>query len=162
MHFIKQTCFSSTFFAIVLFCLSSVSSEAAFRTVKMRGQQYVSVNAIKSAYQFTNYSISGNTANLSKRGVKLDFKANSSYVTINTLKFVFSYPIIKSGSGMYISETDTIKVLDPIMKPANISGVKSFRNVIIDAGHGGKDAGAVNRYGTERCFFEFERTCGFS
>jgi len=115
----------------------------------MRGKKYVSVNSIKSAYQFTNFKVSGNSASLTKKGVKLDMRAGSSYVIINTLKFVFSYPIIKSGSNMYVSETDTMKVLEPIMRPSNISTAKGFRTVVIDAGHGGKDAGAVNRYGTE-------------
>ena len=99
--------------AITLLVLISVANtaQAAFSTVSMGGKKYVSVNSIKSAYQFTKFTVSGSSATLSKKGVRLNLKAGSSYVTLNTLKFVFSYPIIKSGSSMYVSETDTMKVI---------------------------------------------------
>lgn len=149
MRIFKNTQLYTAIASLILICISASSSNAAFSTVSMRGKQYVSVNSIKTAYQFTSFRVSGNSASLSKKGVKLDFNAGSSYVTINTLKFVFSFPIIKSGSSMYISETDTMKVLDPIMRPSHISAAKTFKTVIIDPGHGGKDVGAVNGYGTE-------------
>ena len=138
----------------IVMVLSSASVDAAFKTVTLSGKKYVSLYSIKSAYHFQGYKVSGSTGVLtkqlsSKRKLILNLKAGSSYVSINTLKFVFSFPIIKSGGSMYISETDTMKVLDPIMRPKNISKSQAFRTVIIDPGHGGKDAGAVNRYGTE-------------
>lgn len=137
-----------------MICISAASSFAAFSTVKMRGKQYVNVNSIKSAYNFGSYKISGNSGILTKQlspknKLIMNLRAGSSYVRLNKLKFVFSYPIIKSGGTMYVSEIDTMKVLEPIMRPKLISAAKAFRTVVIDAGHGGKDAGAVNRYGTE-------------
>jgi len=50
---------------------------------------------------------------------------------------------------MAISETDLEKLVDPVLRPSYIPNGGAFRTVVIDPGHGGRDPGAVNKYGTE-------------
>jgi len=68
---------------------------------------------------------------------------------MNGVKFELSSHISSSGSRLLISETDISKMIDPILKPHFIPNARSFNTVIIDPGHGGVDAGAVNKSGTE-------------
>ena len=117
--------------------------------VSYKGRSYVAIRSVKSAYHFTNFKKSGGTLTLTKPGVNLKLTVGSRTCVMNTVKFILSYPVLHSKSNILIAEMDVQKVIDPVLRPTFISNAKSFRTVVIDPGHGGKDAGAVNRYGTE-------------
>jgi N-acetylmuramoyl-L-alanine amidase len=68
---------------------------------------------------------------------------------MNNLKFVFSDPVIAQPGGVFVSRLDLAKLIDPVLRPSYIKSAGTFQTVIIDAGHGGKDPGATNPYGTE-------------
>ena len=68
---------------------------------------------------------------------------------MNGVKFVFSYKVEDTGGRAWISRIDLAKLVDPVLRPNYIGNAGNFHTVIIDAGHGGKDPGAVNGLGTE-------------
>lgn len=134
---------------IALIVMSSTSLNAAWQTVTHGGKKYVTSQEIKVAFGFTDYKVSGSTHTLTKKGINLKLSSGSHNCFMNSVKFIFSYPVIRRGGSLLISETDVNKVITPVLRPAIIQSSKAFRTIVIDPGHGGKDAGAVNRYGTE-------------
>ncbi len=136
--------------SLIAFLVISVSSlSAALKTITYKGKKYVSTQEIKVAFGFTNYSVSGGSHTLTKKGINLKLSSGSHNCIMNTVKFVFSFPVVTQGKSLFISETDVNKVITPVLRPTLIQNPKGFRTIVIDPGHGGKDAGAVNSYGTE-------------
>jgi N-acetylmuramoyl-L-alanine amidase len=68
---------------------------------------------------------------------------------INGLKFNLSYPIAESGGKMVISRMDLTKVIEPVLRPSKIKNAEKIDTIVLDAGHGGHDRGALSPYGCE-------------
>jgi len=128
---------------------SMATSEAALEHVSYKGKQYITIRSIKVQYGFPNMTVNAKNITLRKAKVKLEFTQGSSVCYMNGLKFGLSSSVTYSNGRHLISQIDLFKMIDPVLMPSFIPTAKSFNTVIIDAGHGGKDAGAVNKYGTE-------------
>ncbi len=144
--------------------VSSAAPVAGWDTTKIEGREYVSIASIKNFYNFAEMARSGNSIIL-KRGVRLadperekanknklvevKFKIGGYDCLMNNVKFVFSHPIEAQGEKTYVSRVDLGKLIDPVLRPNFIPNAGDFRTVIIDPGHGGKDPGATNPFGTE-------------
>lgn len=131
------------------FLFSMLTSQAALETKSISGKTFITLRSVKSHYGFSKMSLSGNTITLSKDKVRVEFTKGSGICYMNGLKFNLTSTVKSSGGRYLVSDTDVSKMIDPVLKPTFISTAKSFNTVIIDAGHGGKDAGAVNSLGTE-------------
>lgn len=116
---------------------------------KIDGREYVSVESIKKFYNFTKLSRSGGSVVLENAKVEMKLKVGGNECLMNNVKFVFSHEIATSGDKVYISRVDLSKLIDPVLRPNFIKNAGDFRTVILDPGHGGKDPGATNPYGTE-------------
>lgn len=64
-------------------------------------------------------------------------------------RFVLTYPVRESNGQVYISAVDFQKLVDPVLNP-HLSKSRHFNTVVLDAGHGGHDAGAVSAYAREK------------
>lgn len=122
---------------------------AAWELVKLGDRDYVTVDSMKTFYRFDKMSRSGNTIVLENRAVEMRLKVGAQECFMNNVKFVFSYKVEESGGKALVSRVDLAKLVDPVMRPNYIKEAGAFRTVILDPGHGGKDAGATNPYGTE-------------
>lgn len=116
---------------------------------KIDGREYVSVESIKRFYGFTKMSRSGGSLILENSKVELNLKVGGTDCLMNNVKFVFSQDIATVGEKIYVSRIDLAKLIDPVLRPNFIQNAGDFRTVILDPGHGGKDPGATNAYGTE-------------
>lgn len=125
------------------------AANAALESMRYKGKEYITLRSIKSQYGFAKMTLSGSKIELRKAKIKMEFTRGSSICYMNGLKFGLSSSVVSSGSRLLVSQTDVDKMIDPILKPSFIPNAKSFKTIIIDPGHGGKDAGAVNKYGTE-------------
>lgn len=132
-----------------VFIFSMMSAQAALETMTISGKKYVTMRSIKSHYGFSKMSVSGKSIVLRKAKIKMEFTRGGSTCYMNGLKYVLAKPVGTSGARFIVSHTDVAKMIDPILKPSFIPNAKSFNTIVIDPGHGGKDAGAVNRLGTE-------------
>ncbi|OYV06777.1 MAG: hypothetical protein CFE26_04495 [Verrucomicrobiales bacterium VVV1] len=132
-----------------LLLTSGARAQAGWEVVKIGDREYVTVDSIKTFYQFAKMSRTGDTIKLENPRVEMQLKVGSQECLMNNVKFVFSYPIETSGSKVCVSRIDLSKLVDPVLRPNYIKNAGNFRTVIIDAGHGGKDAGATNPYGCE-------------
>lgn len=140
----------------VAFLLASAGFATAapggWDVVKMEGRDYVSVENIKSFYNFAKITRSGQDVTLENPKVEMKLRVGSQECRMNNVKFVFSYPVSTSGGKVLVSRMDLAKLIDPVLRPNYIQNAGDFRTVILDAGHGGKDAGATNPFGTESAY----------
>lgn len=127
----------------------SASPDAGWQITKIGGREYVSLASVKDFYGFTKMYPSGKTMILENPKVKMQLKAGGNECLMNNVKFVFSNTIETQGGMVYVSRVDLGKLIDPVLRPNFIGNAGDFRTVILDPGHGGKDPGATNPYGTE-------------
>jgi N-acetylmuramoyl-L-alanine amidase len=59
-----------------------------------------------------------------------------------------------------ISDADAQFVIDPLVRPSAYLGARGTRTVVLDAGHGGKDPGAVSRNGLQEKAWCWTLPCG--
>ncbi len=139
-------------FFIAFSILTSLSQAFQWNETSYKGNKYIPLRKVKEFYEFKTFKRSGRKiiiSNPGKAGVTLQFHAGGQEVLMNGVKFIFSNAIVLLKGSHHVSSTDLIKVIHPILRPDEIRTAKAFDTVIIDPGHGGKDAGAVNRLGTE-------------
>src|SRR5439155_14724873 len=77
---------------------------------------------------------------------------NSPDFFINNLKFILSYPAMEHDGKVCISRMDLVKLIEPVMRPSRIKNAEPIDTVVLDAGHGGHDNGAMSIYGPEKAF----------
>lgn len=133
----------------LLLLFLTLAASGAWEEKQIHGRGYISLQSIKNNYQFARLTTSGKAVVLDSDKVRMQLSIGSVECLMNGVKFVFSYPVAESGGKGWISKIDLIKLVHPVLRPAFIENAGNFRTVIIDPGHGGKDAGATNRLGTE-------------
>lgn len=133
----------------MLIVVSVMAADAAWEERTLHGRGYVSINSVKQFYNFKQLNWSGKNIVLEDHRVEMRMKTNSHECLMNGVKFVFSYPVEVSGGKAWLSKIDLMKLVHPVLRPSIIENAGSFRTIIIDPGHGGKDPGATNSIGTE-------------
>jgi N-acetylmuramoyl-L-alanine amidase len=121
---------------------------------KIEGRDCVSLDSIRRLHQFDKLSQSGSNITLirtsgGKSKVQLKLKIGSNECLMNQVKFILSHPVSKMGEKIFVSHIDFEKLINPVLRPHFIRTAGSFQTVILDPGHGGKDPGATNAFGSE-------------
>jgi N-acetylmuramoyl-L-alanine amidase len=129
--------------------MAAAAATAIWDVKKIDGDDYVSAENIKQFYRFTKLTRNDTSLVLENANVVMKLTIGSNECTMNKVKFVFSKPVEELNASAYISRTDLAKLIDPVLRPNFIKNAGNFRTVMLDAGHGGKDPGATNPYGTE-------------
>jgi len=127
----------------------AASSSGGWEIAKIEGREFVSVDSIKKFYNFARLTRSGNSLVLDNQKVEMKLKIGGQECLMNGVKFVFTHKVTAIGEKAYVSRMDLAKLIDPVLRPNFIKTAGDFRTVILDAGHGGKDPGAVNSIATE-------------
>ena len=136
-----------------IFCVLSSGRAQAFNwnPVKLGGTEYVSLRSVKTFYNFQNITFNKDIV-LENRKIKVVLRKGSQRCKMNGVLFILSFPVKVHNNQYLISRTDLVKVIDPVMRPSNIKNAKVFNTVVIDAGHGGRDAGAKGHLGSEKFY----------
>lgn len=148
------------FFLLLLLILSSciISSSVhatgwQWDTRSYKKQKYVTLDSLKKFYRFKEMTVKNQgkrtIISLKTTNLNIVFTNGSQIMFMNNVKFNLSKPIVKSQNHFLVAQMDLIKMIDPVLRPKYIQSAGKFNTVIIDPGHGGKDPGAVNSYGTE-------------
>ncbi|BCU76051.1 N-acetylmuramoyl-L-alanine amidase [Luteolibacter sp. LG18] len=147
--FLKLGCLAAALLCGSLPPLAKGEMQGPWEVIKMNDRDYVTVDSIKTFYNFNKITRTGEAIRLENPKVIMDLKVGSQECVMNGVKFVFSYPIESSGGKAVVSRMDLAKLIDPVLRPNYIKNGGDFRTVVLDPGHGGKDNGATNPLGTE-------------
>ncbi|MCF6312631.1 MAG: N-acetylmuramoyl-L-alanine amidase [Verrucomicrobiales bacterium] len=126
------------------------AASAEWKLISYRGLKYVSAANVKSFYRFTAIEERGKKLIFKSPNLEMEWEINSKDIYINKVKFVMSFAVIKPTHRAIVSVVDLAKLIDPILRPSYIKHVSSFDTVVIDAGHGDHDSGAVGLLGYEK------------
>lgn len=130
------------------------SATNPWHIIDVGGRDYITLESIRNFYNplfgFTGFRQQGNHVWLMSNKLVVKAQIGSQELLMNNMKFILSFPIISHGDKTLISRLDLVKLVDPILNPSHIQGAEYFDTVVVDAGHGGHDAGARGVYGHEK------------
>ncbi|MDZ4743845.1 MAG: N-acetylmuramoyl-L-alanine amidase [Verrucomicrobiota bacterium] len=148
--------FSRKFLFTIIFCLlclSSVSALAQWQVVKYKNREYVTMRSFCDFYGLRYEPLAERSTTIlhGQRG-RIKLSLESKDAEINGVKYTLSFPISSNGNDFIIAKTDVNALFEPILRPHKVRRKERATTVIIDAGHGGSDSGAIGRIGTEKQF----------
>ncbi|MEG2075733.1 MAG: N-acetylmuramoyl-L-alanine amidase [Victivallaceae bacterium] len=124
-----------------LFDEAVAASTQRINYVRINKQQYVKFDDVAKYYQMVA-SYKGETITLSRGKVKLVFTVDKRDAKINNSQVVLAYAVLKNGGKYYLSQSDFLGTVDPLIRAGAVKYHK-VNHILIDPGHGGKDKGAV-------------------
>ncbi|SKB02244.1 N-acetylmuramoyl-L-alanine amidase [Prosthecobacter debontii] len=131
---------------------TQLPANAGWQIVKVNGRDYITGESMHQFYRFNSYKVDGKHVWFRSNNLILKGTIGSQELLINNIKFILSYPVQESGGRALFSRIDLCKLIDPVLRPTYITDAEPFDTVVIDAGHGGHDAGARGVYGYEKDF----------
>lgn len=137
--------------------ISSSSGGPKWNIHTNNGVRYISVAELWRFYGFKSYKSKGRAGFVTygSKNRYVSVRAGQHDFYVNTYRYILSFPILSHGRKLYISVTDVKKLVDPVLRPRLSKNVSLVKTVVIDAGHGGHDSGAV-RAGVR------EKTCNLA
>ncbi len=135
----------------ILACAASVHA-GDWDLIKFAGRDHVTLENVAQFYNLGGVQRVSNSVTLASAGRSLRGAVGSNELHINNLKFILSYPICEHNGKPIVSRMDLTKVIEPVLRPSRIKGAEMVDTVILDAGHGGHDNGALSLWGNEKSF----------
>lgn len=136
--------------------ITTLPANGGWEIVKIGGRDYVSADSIRNFYNplygFTTFRLQGSHFWLGSSKLILKAQVGSQEMLINNIKFILSFPVQTHNGKVLFSRLDLCKLIDPVLCPSHIQNAEYFDTVVLDAGHGGHDAGARGVYGYEKDF----------
>ena len=125
---------------------SSIFFAAHSEAIELNRTKYIPIAEIAKRYGLkSTKNVNGKQCVCGKHA-RLSFKKNSRSILINNTKVWLGFPIVLNSGKLFVAKRDCMKTIYPILCPCtNIERKKNLR-VAIDAGHGGKDFGAINKF----------------
>ncbi len=138
--------------AILLILCLHTADAATWNVVKIGGRRYVPISDVADFYRMNIAASTGKTFKLTSPGRTLQGSSGSREVLVNGVKYILCFPLSSRGNDVLISAMDVTKIIEPVMRPGKIKSATPVKTVILDAGHGGHDSGAVGPLGREKNF----------
>jgi N-acetylmuramoyl-L-alanine amidase len=101
----------------------------------------VPLTQVAEFYRFPGVSRSGRSFTLARPGVELAGREGDKAISVNGLKIYLSYPVLPWGDRSLVSAFDVSHTIDAILRPPRQSPARVLQTVVIDAAHGGDEAG---------------------
>lgn len=113
--------------------------------MKIKGVEYVSAAYVAKRFGMKYKTLSPRKAQrVYGSGVSMDFSVHKRDMSLNGLKIWLGFPVAENGGMLYIALADVENTLVPILQPHRLKPPPPLSHIVIDAGHGGKDKGAMN------------------
>lgn len=139
-------------FLIIFFVCAATAGASDWELIKYAGRDHVTLENVAQFYGLGDVQRVSNGVTLASAGRSLRGAVGSNELYINNLKFILSYPISEYNGKPIVSRMDLTKVIEPVLRPSRIKGAENVDTVILDAGHGGHDNGAMSMWGNEKTF----------
>jgi N-acetylmuramoyl-L-alanine amidase len=133
--------------------------------VRHEGRDYVTVESLARFYDFPNkvpevseMMPASPTTPLTKKLLldngkhQIELSLGDRLAVIDGVNQWLGFPVEADGEKLIVSRIDLSKVIEPSMRPELIAGLGPVNTVVLDAGHGGHDKGAVCIFGNEKDF----------
>ena len=137
---------------IAIFFLVATARAAEWTLYKVAGRDFVTLENLSEFYNLGSVRRANNDFTMAIGQRSLRGTAGSVEFYINGLKFNLSYPITELDGKLLVSRMDLTKVIEPVLRPSKIKGAEKVNTIVLDAGHGGHDRGALSPYGCEADF----------
>ncbi len=128
------------------------SDPNSWKRYTVKGVEYIRASDLMSFYQFRPLKNVGRKGYTSYGAANryVSFRAGRQDFYVNNYRYILSHPILSAEGAQLISTTDVSKLVDPVLRPQYSSQAGRVTTVVLDAGHGGHDAGAVSSYAIEK------------
>ena len=135
----------------VLGFVANAALAADWEVIKFHNRDYISLRSFCKFYKFPDKTVepTSSTEFLGPYGtIVLRLESRESY--INGIKCVLSFPLIQQDGLVYLSRVDLVTYFEPLLRPNSVKNKIAVTTVILDAGHGGHDNGAIGKFGIEK------------
>lgn len=115
-----------------------------WQATTLNGEKYYGLNLLRTFYKLSTSDKKGASGEQVTRNsaFSLGLSPGKREATISGYRVRLSTPIAQDESGeLLVSETDFVKLIDPILRPTYINERRDIKTVILDPGHGGTDSG---------------------
>jgi N-acetylmuramoyl-L-alanine amidase len=137
---------------IFLACLFVQVARADWKVVPIGGRDYVTLASTAEFYGLGAPTSAGKKFAANGNGRSLQVEVGSREAMIDGVRHWLSFPALPGEGGACVSKFDVSRTIDPALRPEKVGGMKPFRTVVLDAGHGGHDNGARSPFGSEKEF----------
>ena len=138
-------------FVMLIGCIAPIRA-GDWAVCKLDGRDYLTMDNVAEFYGLSRVRRRVKEASASSGVRSVRATIGSPDFFINNLKFILSYPAIEHDGKVCISRMDLVKLIEPVMRPSKIKNAEPIDTVVLDAGHGGHDTGAMSLWGPEKTF----------
>jgi len=124
-----------------------------WQVIKIGSRDYLSTDNIAKFYSLTSATdATGKSVILGNERNQLQFTLDTREATVNGLRNWLCFPVVGRDGKFLVSRIDLAKTLEPQLRPHLLQRTGTLHTVVLDAGHGGFDKGALSPYGNEKTY----------
>ncbi len=131
----------------------SPTPNADWQIIKVGQRDYLSADNIAKFYGLLgNVDSTGRTVVLNNGRNQLQLTLESREAIVNGVRNWLCFPVVAQDNKFLVSRIDLAKTIEPQLRPQMLQRKDKVQTVVLDAGHGGFDKGALSSFGTEKEF----------
>ncbi len=130
----------------ILSLLGIVCAVSSANALTIKGVEYVPISRLAQICGMRYRTlVADKVQKIFGKYTTIEFIKNSRLITLNNTKVWLGHPIACEKSMLYVAKRDIFKTISPILFPQKNGNPPKLFHIFIDAGHGGKDRGAMNK-----------------